>query len=106
MDSSWNRDFGVKTDDCTKETSDDDLHRPLNMPASRLSEILCLRDQRQLSKQLVVHYDRRQFILEDSEHARSAIGQYVETYAFADGRENGGAKFDHGSGGMMRLRAA
>lgn len=64
----------------------DDLHRPLNMPASRLSEILCLRDQRQLSRQLVVHYDRKQFILEDTEHARSAIGQYVETYAFADGR--------------------
>ena len=26
----------------------DDLHRPLNVPAPRLSEILCIRDQRRL----------------------------------------------------------
>ena len=62
----------------------DDLHRPLNVPAPRLSEILCIRDQRRLSGNLVVHFERRKFILNDSEHARSAIGQYVETYAFAD----------------------
>ncbi|WP_373568574.1 hypothetical protein [Paracoccus actinidiae] len=62
----------------------DDLHRPLNVPAPRLSEILCIRDQRRLSGNLVVQFERRKFILNDSEHARSAIGQYVETYAFAD----------------------
>lgn len=50
----------------------DDLHRPLDVPASRLSG------------NLVVHYKRRKFILDDSEHARGAIGQYVGTYAHAD----------------------
>ncbi|WP_439116608.1 ISNCY family transposase, partial [Paracoccus liaowanqingii] len=62
----------------------DNLHRPLNLPASRLAEILCVRDQRQVGASLVVHYERRKFILDDSEHARSAIGRYVETYAYAD----------------------
>ncbi|WP_410216909.1 ISNCY family transposase [Paracoccus sp. (in: a-proteobacteria)] len=61
----------------------DNLHRPVNLPASRLSDILCIRDQRQVGASLVVHYERRKFILEDSDHARSAIGRYVETYAYA-----------------------
>lgn len=60
------------------------LHRPVNLPASRLADILCVRDQRQVGASLVVHYERRKFILDDSEHARSAIGRYVETYAYAD----------------------
>lgn len=60
----------------------DNLHRPLNLPASRLADILCVRDQRQVGKSLVVHYDRMKFILDDSEHARSAIGRYVETYSY------------------------
>ena len=62
----------------------DNLHRPLNLPASRLADILCVRDQRQVGKSLVVHYERMKFILDDSEHARSAIGQYVETYGYPD----------------------
>lgn len=62
------------------------LHRPLNLPASRLSGILCLRDQRQVGSNLVAHCERRKFILDDSDHARSAIGKYVETYAYADRR--------------------
>ncbi|GEK71039.1 Integrase core domain-containing protein [Paracoccus denitrificans] len=55
----------------------DDLHRPLNLPASRLSDILCLRDQRQVGSNLVVHYERRKFILDDSDHERSAIGSNI-----------------------------
>ncbi len=62
----------------------DNLHRPLNLPASRLSDILCVRDQRQVGASLVVHYERRKFILDDSAHARSAIGRYVKTYAYPD----------------------
>lgn len=53
----------------------DDLHRPLNLPASRLTDILCVRDQRQLGHNLVVHDERRKFILEDSELARGAVGK-------------------------------
>ena len=62
----------------------ENLHRPVNLPASRVAEILCIRDQRQVGASLVVHYERRKFILDDSEHARSAIGRYVETYAWPD----------------------
>jgi hypothetical protein len=65
-------------------TRPDDLHRPLNLATSRLKEILCIRDQRHVGDNLVVHYERRKFILEDSQHARSAIGKYVETYAYVD----------------------
>ena len=49
-----------------------------------MAEILCVRDQRQVGASLVVHYERRKFILDDTEHARSAIGRYVETYAWPD----------------------
>lgn len=62
----------------------ENLHRPVNLPASRLSDILCVRDQRQVGASLVVHYERRKFILDDSAPARSAIGRYVETYAWPD----------------------
>lgn len=62
----------------------ENLHRPVNLPASRLADILCVRDQRQVGASLVVHYERRKFILDDSAHARSAIGRYVETYAWPD----------------------
>lgn len=62
----------------------ENLHRPVNLPGSRLADILCIRDQRQVGASLVVHYERRKFILEDCDHARSAIGRYVETYAYAD----------------------
>ena len=54
------------------------------MPASRLADILCIRDQRQVCANLVVHSERRKFILDDSKHTRSAIGHYVNTYAYAD----------------------
>ncbi|WP_409201358.1 hypothetical protein [Paracoccus aurantius] len=64
----------------------DDLHRPLNLAASRLQDILCIRDQRQVGTSLPVHYERRKYILDDSALARSAIGKYVETYAHADRR--------------------
>lgn len=59
-------------------------HRPLTLDASRLSDILCVRDQRQAGKSLVVHYERMKFILKDGEHARNAIDRYVETYSYPD----------------------
>lgn len=64
----------------------DDLHRPLNLPALRRTVILCIRDQRQVGKSRTAHYERRKFVLDDSALARSAIGKYVETYAYADRR--------------------
>jgi len=64
----------------------DNLHRALNVPPDRLREVLCLRDQRRLSRNLTLAYDRKRIILEDSELARSAAGAYVDVYEFADGR--------------------
>ncbi len=64
----------------------DNLHRPLNEPASRIKDILCHRDERAVSVQLVVCYERMRLILQDSDLARAAAGRYVKTFAFADGR--------------------
>ncbi len=62
----------------------ENLHRRLNVQASRLTDILCHREQRHLSQQLSLAYDRRQIILERSALADKLAGQYVEVYDFAD----------------------
>ncbi|WP_051979433.1 hypothetical protein [Edaphobacter aggregans] len=54
------------------------------MQASRLADILCHREQRHLSQQLALAYDRRQIILERTELADKLAGQYVDVYDFAD----------------------
>ena len=64
----------------------ENLHRRLNVQASRLADILCHREQRHVSQQLSLAYDRRQIILERSELADKLAGQYVEVYDFAIGR--------------------
>ena len=61
-----------------------DLHRPLNIAASRLSDILCHREQRYVGAQLTFDYDRKQIILERSEISENLGGQYVELYDFAN----------------------
>lgn len=62
----------------------EDVHRPLNIAASRLSDILCHREQRYVGAQLSFHYDRKQIILERSEISENLGGQYVELYDFID----------------------
>ncbi len=62
----------------------ENLHRRLNVQASRLTDILCHREQRHLSQQLSLAYDRLQIILERSELSDKLAGQYVEVYDFAD----------------------
>ena len=62
----------------------EDLHRRLNAQASRLADILCHLEQRHVSQQLSLAYDRRQIILDRSELADKLAGQYVEIYDFAD----------------------
>ena len=61
-----------------------DLHRKLNVQASRLADILCHREQRYVGQQLSLAYDRKQIILERSELADKLAGQYVELYDFTD----------------------
>ena len=64
----------------------DNLHRPLNTEPDLLRDILCLRDERYVSKQLAFSYERKRIILEESEVSRGLPGKYVDTYAFPDGR--------------------
>ena len=63
----------------------DDLHRPLNVPPERLRTILCRREQRYVSQQLTLSYDRLRIMLERNEVTIGLAGKYVDTYAFADG---------------------
>ncbi len=62
----------------------ENLHRRLNVQTSRLADILCHREQRHVSQQLSLAYDRRQIILERSELADDLAGQYVKVYDFSD----------------------
>ena len=64
----------------------DNLHRPVNMTASRLKDVLCKREERYVGAQLTFSYERKRIILEDNDVTRSLVGKYVETYAYADGR--------------------
>jgi transposase len=63
----------------------DDLHRPLNVPPERLRTILCRREQRHVSRELTLSYDRLRIMLERNDATVGLAGQYVDTYAFADG---------------------
>ncbi len=51
-----------------------------------MNDILCQREQRHVSEQLTVAYDRKQLILERSAVSEELGGKYVELYHFADGR--------------------
>jgi hypothetical protein len=64
---------------------DRDLHRPL-AGMSDLGDILCWRETRQVSRQLVVNYNRMKFTLHPSEITARLVGQMVEIYDFPDGR--------------------
>lgn len=64
----------------------DNLHRPVNMTASRLKDVLCKREERYVGAQLTFSYERKRIMLEDNDVTRGLVGKYVETYAYADGR--------------------
>ncbi|WMW59041.1 ISNCY family transposase (plasmid) [Agrobacterium pusense] len=64
----------------------DNLHRPVNVTASRLKDVLCKREERYVGAQLTFSYERKRIILEDNDVTRGLVGKYVETYAYADGR--------------------
>jgi hypothetical protein len=52
----------------------------------RLRQVLCWREQRHVGQQLTLSYERKRIMLEETELTRGLVGQYVDTYAFADGR--------------------
>jgi transposase len=62
-----------------------DLHRPL-AGLNDLGDILCWRETRRVSQQLVVHYNRMKFTLPPTEITARLVGQEVEIYDFPDGR--------------------
>jgi transposase len=62
-----------------------DLHRPL-VGLKDLGDILCWREARQVSQQLVVNYNRMKFTLHPTEVTARLAGQEVEIYDFPDGR--------------------
>jgi hypothetical protein len=63
----------------------DDRHRPLNVAPERLRQILCRREQRYVSRELTLSYDRLRIMLERNDTTARLAGRYVDTYAFADG---------------------
>jgi transposase len=69
-----------------KAVRPEDLHRPLNVMASRLNDILCHREQRYVTEQLTMSYDRKQIILERGEISEGLAGKYVDLYDYPDGR--------------------
>ncbi len=64
----------------------DNLHRPVNMTANRLKDILCKREERYVGAQLTFSYERKRIMLEENDITCGLVGRYVETYAYADGR--------------------
>src|SRR5215207_6849344 len=64
---------------------DRDLHRPLD-GMNDLGDILCWRETRSVSRQLVVHYNRMKFTLHPTQITARPVGQEVEIYDFPDGR--------------------
>ncbi len=65
--------------------SDQDLHRPVD-PRQDIDQILCWREQRQVSHQLVVNYSRMKLTLKPEGLAARLRGKMVEIYDFPDGR--------------------
>ncbi|WP_422394480.1 ISNCY family transposase [Nitrospirillum amazonense] len=64
----------------------EDVHRPLTVSAERLRDILCWRERRYVGRQLTLSYERRRVMLAETAVTRVLVGQYVDSYAFADGR--------------------
>jgi hypothetical protein len=63
----------------------EDRHRPLTVAPDRLRQILCRRERRHVSRELTLSYDRLRIMLERTEATIGLAGEYVDTYAFADG---------------------
>lgn len=63
----------------------DNLHRALNIEPDRLRKILCRRDERLVSQQLALSYEKKRIILEPNDLSIGTVGKYVDLYEYADG---------------------
>jgi hypothetical protein len=61
-------------------------YRPLNIAPDRLRDILCHRERCHVGQQLALSYERKRIILVENATTAGLAGQYVDNYAFADGR--------------------
>ena len=59
--------------------SEIDVHRALH-PNDNLDEVFTWREQRCVSKNLTIQYNKEMYLLEDSELSRKYRGHYIETY--------------------------
>jgi hypothetical protein len=75
----FNYDFAVAP------ASKRDLHRPI-AGTNDLDGILCWREQRSVSRQLVVNYNRMKFMLRPDKTPAALAGKLVDIYDFPDGR--------------------
>ncbi len=64
----------------------DNLHRALNIEPDRLAEVFCLRDQRHVTKNLMLKYDRKRIKLEINDLTRGMVGKFVDVYEYGCGR--------------------
>jgi len=62
-----------------------DLHRPLS-PQDDLDEILAWREQRTVTRNLTLHYDRMMLILDPTPLSRGLARQKVDVVNYTDGR--------------------
>src|SRR3977135_4212989 len=65
--------------------SERDLHRPI-ASTNDLDDILCWREQRSVSRQLVINYNRMKFMLRPNKTSAAVAGKLVDIYDFPDGR--------------------
>src|SRR5580698_6981290 len=62
-----------------------DLHRPLS-PADDLDEILAWREERTVTRNLTLHYDRMMLLLDPTPLTRGLVRKKVEVVNYPDGR--------------------
>src|ERR1700739_1931313 len=61
------------------------LHRPL-APADDLDDIIAWREERTVTRNLTLHYDRMMLILDPTPLTRGLVGKKVEVVNYPDGR--------------------
>ncbi len=65
--------------------NDLDVHRTVHVNEN-LDDIFTWREERCVSKNLTIQYNKEMYLIEDSDLARRYRGHYIETYQFPDGR--------------------
>jgi len=62
-----------------------DAHRPIRDDED-LDSIFSWREQRKLTSNLTLHYERKLYLLQDTPDNRRYAGKYLDVYQFPDGR--------------------